>query len=64
MDVGEKTIAICQCGLSRNKPFCDGSHHKTAGEEPGKLYLYDEQRARMTVVDIFPTPKGKFAAGK
>ncbi len=22
-------IAICRCGASRNKPFCDGTHHVT-----------------------------------
>ncbi len=38
---GEK-IAICQCGLSKNKPFCDGSHRKIKDEEEGKLYVYDE----------------------
>lgn len=31
---------ICMCGLSKNQPFCDGSHRKTAGEEAGKVYKY------------------------
>ena len=23
---GREVVGICRCGLSKNKPFCDGSH--------------------------------------
>ncbi|EQD78959.1 Iron sulfur domain protein-containing, CDGSH-type domain protein, partial [mine drainage metagenome] len=29
IEIGDKVVAVCQCGLSRNKPFCDGSHRAT-----------------------------------
>jgi CDGSH-type Zn-finger protein len=38
----ELPIYICACGLSKNKPFCDGTHKKTRDEEAAETYLYDD----------------------
>jgi CDGSH-type Zn-finger protein len=29
------TVAVCQCGLSGNGPYCDGSHRSCADEDDG-----------------------------
>jgi CDGSH-type Zn-finger protein len=26
---GRTVVALCRCGESTNKPFCDGSHHRS-----------------------------------
>lgn len=46
-----KPIFICQCGLSKNLPYCDGSH-KPLKEEPGTLYVYDPSRT--TIIETRP----------
>ena len=33
---GRRTVALCRCGQSANKPFCDGSHARTGFRAPGR----------------------------
>jgi CDGSH-type Zn-finger protein len=42
---------LCKCGLSKNQPFCYGSHKMTKTEEPGKLYWYDDAGKRYEMPD-------------
>lgn len=49
------TAYICQCGLSDNPPYCDGSHTVTAEEEEGTVYKYendDSDGARREIDEI------------
>jgi len=43
----EKSVWICMCGLSKNQPFCDGSHKTIGEEEAGKVYEYDGEGHRV-----------------
>ena len=45
----EKSVWICACGLSKNQPYCDGSHKQTASEEDGKVYEYDPEGHRREI---------------
>ena len=56
VDVSMEPQFICGCGLSKNLPFCDGTHKTTArSEDPAKLYWYDGERQRHDCADTFPS---------
>jgi len=38
-------VYICQCGLSGDDVFCDGSHNATAEEADGVRYKYENDDA-------------------
>ncbi len=39
--VGGESKWICMCGLTGNKPFCDGKHKQCSDEIEGKVYRYE-----------------------
>lgn len=53
ISVRRRTIALCRCGKSRTRPFCDGTHKLIRFEadgyvegEPASVVSADEQAGR------------------
>ena len=47
-------VAVCQCGLSDDFPFCDGSHRVCEDEDADVCYRYvdDENEDRRVVESV------------
>ena len=54
LSIGGQDIHICRCGLSKNQPYCDGSHKLTTTEDESRLYWYDGEGKRHECPDSFP----------
>ena len=35
IETGRETVALCRCGKSRMRPFCDGTHNLIRFRAPG-----------------------------
>jgi CDGSH-type Zn-finger protein len=49
VDVGRRTVALCRCGRSKLRPFCDGSH--LSGNFTAEGGLSEEARRRHVVLE-------------
>ena len=47
----DKPIFFCACGLTKNAPFCDGSHKKCLDEPEGKCFVYNADQVRAEVAE-------------
>jgi CDGSH-type Zn-finger protein len=34
LPAGKEVVALCRCGQSKNRPFCDGSHRESGFRAP------------------------------
>jgi CDGSH-type Zn-finger protein len=53
---GNEDVYLCGCGLSKNKPYCDGTH-KTTFSEGDDLYFYDNEGNRVKLSSFYVPDK-------
>ena len=56
--LGVGTYAWCRCGLSKNKPWCDGAHKGQSEVAP--LVFYQPEEKRVSICSCGKTENGPF----
>jgi len=46
-EAAKTELHICACGLSKHKPFCDGSHRLVQNEDKEEIFLYNKSGQRI-----------------
>ena len=62
---GQENYALCRCGHSQNKPYCDGAHHQAGfnGEETASRASYASQAQKIPGPDLDLTDVPNLCAG-
>ncbi|SMD30502.1 CDGSH iron-sulfur domain-containing protein [Picrophilus oshimae] len=53
--IGNEELYLCGCGLSENKPYCDGHHTKTVNEGD-KIFIYNHDGSRVEISSFYNNP--------
>jgi CDGSH-type Zn-finger protein/uncharacterized Fe-S cluster protein YjdI len=59
--LSETRVALCRCGASQNKPFCDNSHFSVAFGDPGTAAPGESANSEMATsgkLNVVPTANG------
>lgn len=53
----DSSVVLCRCGLSSNKPYCDGNHTRMAFVDAGALPSVIERNQTVDTGRLIITPK-------